>query len=352
MPGNFAIDDCLYTNSFCFMRRALRLLLVGIIFFSNAYGQQDSLYSKKMVRVYEDNDLLNIIGTPGDKGYTNGTRLDFFYRKKHASRFFVDRWLPKAGDGAVNTFSWSLMQVMFTPQDIAAVHPDVKDWPYAGALYMTHALHSANPVKKFSFQSEVVAGVMGPAALTAPFQRFIHRNIGSARPEGWNYQNPTDVLLNFNFTAEKMFWHFKQWLDVTGGAQGMAGTMLDGASVYTQVRIGLMSPYFNCLISQYVKPFAALRPLQVYLVARPALDWIGYNAILDGGVFAGKSDYYKQNEGGDPERINHAITRRMDVGIVFSYGNISCSFTQTILPRLVKDFSHQTVGNLSLNIGW
>jgi len=34
-------------------------------------------------RVYEDNDGVNILGQSTDDAYTNGTRLDLFYRPAH-----------------------------------------------------------------------------------------------------------------------------------------------------------------------------------------------------------------------------------------------------------------------------
>ncbi|HSC38809.1 MAG TPA: lipid A-modifier LpxR family protein, partial [Chitinophagaceae bacterium] len=95
-----------------------------------------------LFRLYEDNDFLNIAGRGTDKGYTNGTRLDYFYQKTHPSRFFLDKWFPAAGAGSVNTFSYSLMQVMLVPNDISTPLPDKNDWPYSGALVASHGLYS------------------------------------------------------------------------------------------------------------------------------------------------------------------------------------------------------------------
>lgn len=311
---------------------------------------QDSSNYRHMVRVYEDNDLIKVFGNTSDKGYTNGTRLDYYYVKSHDSRFFLDKLMPKAGKASVNTFGLSLMQTMFTPEDLKATEPNVSDWPYTGALFLTHSLHSSNPQKTYNLQTELVAGVMGKASMAEQLQTVIHKLIKSDKPMGWDKQYPTDILLNLNIALEKQLWHYKGVLDVIGGGQVMAGTMLDGASVFGQVRIGKMLPYFDGLMPQYTRPFRQKNKLQCYLVARPSLEWVGYNAVLEGGVFNGKSDYYKDKK--ETTSPNHSISRRLDLGLVLGYGCVSVSFTQRIMPRLIDGLYHERLGNLSLYIAW
>src|SRR5207248_10523214 len=96
-------------------RRALFfLLLLTALSAGVAEAQQGESYNR-MVRVYEDNDIINIKGNGTDQGYTNGTRFDLFYVKDKRSRFFIDRLMPNAGDSSVNTFGWGVMQIMITP---------------------------------------------------------------------------------------------------------------------------------------------------------------------------------------------------------------------------------------------
>src|SRR5580765_2538643 len=72
-----------------------------------------------LLRIYEDNDFLNIRGLGTDEAYTNGTLIDLFYRKKHPSHCWLDRAMPKAGEGSENIYGWGIMQLMFTPRDIS-----------------------------------------------------------------------------------------------------------------------------------------------------------------------------------------------------------------------------------------
>lgn len=301
-----------------------------------------------LLRLYEDNDFINITGNGTDKGYTNGTRLDYFFRKQRPSRFFIDSWFPRAGADAVNTFSYSLTQVMLVPNDISKPQPDKNDWPYSGALFLSHGLHSSNAAGKFALQAEIVAGVIGPLSLAKQAQTWVHRMIGYTTPMGWHYQMPNDVLLNVNMLAEKMIWQPGKAFELIGGAQIQAGTMLDGASVYTLLRAGNISPWFNGYLEQFSSPANKGRRLQYYIYLRPALQWSAYTALLEGGVFSGKNDYYAGigNKGSSPSP--HKITAAMDAGIVLAAGHISLSFSQKEWSPLLDGVSHPTTGNISV----
>lgn len=324
------------------------LLSFILIFTTGRSAAQDTAY-RHALRIYEDNDHLRFFGGISDEGYTNGTRLDYFYVKDHDSRFFLDRWLPKAGQAAVNTFGVGVMQTMYTPRD-PREDPDVQDWPYSGALYLSHTLHSSNPVRGYNLQTELVGGVMGEASGAQQFQKAIHQVISSKEFMGWDKQYPTDILLNLNLAVEKRLWHYGQALEVIGGAQGMLGTMIDGASVYSIIRIGKMQPYFSGLLQQYSRPFGQRNKLQWYFFVRPALEWVGYNAVLEGGLFNGKSRYYREN--GPYASVNRSISRRLDLGMVLSDGRFGLSMTRQSMHRLVDGIQRQTVGNLTLYVAF
>src|ERR1700741_5229695 len=100
--------------------KKLKGVAAVMVFFFMIYFDVHAQESKPahMIRLYEDNDFLNIGGKGTDKSYTNGTRLDFFYTKKRPPRF-IDRVMPVAGDSSRNIFGWGIMQVMVTPSDIS-----------------------------------------------------------------------------------------------------------------------------------------------------------------------------------------------------------------------------------------
>jgi lipid A 3-O-deacylase len=324
------------------------VLFLLIALQTTASAQADSGY-RHMFRVVDDNDVFKLVGDVSDKGYTNGTSIEYYYIKDHTSKFFLDKWMPKAGSNAVNTFGLSLTQDMYTPTELSTTEPDVKDWPYSGGLYLTHTLHSTNPLKKYNIQTEILGGVMGKAALDKQMQTFIHSMIASDKPLGWDKEYPTDVLLNLNFQYEHALWTFHDYLEIIGGGRAMVGTMLDGASVYGYVRLGKMVPYFDGFISRFARGFHQKNHLQFFLFAKPTLDWIAYDAILQGGVFQGKSDYYKSP---DAIKTDHNISRAISYGAALEFGCVSVSFAQATMPRQVDGIHHERLGSVALQVAF
>jgi len=305
-----------------------------------------------MFRVYEDNDALNVDFKikRSDQAYTAGTQLSMFYQKERRSRFFLDRWMPAAGDSSINTFGWSVMQMIFTPADLRRKTPVKNDYSYSAGLFATHSLHSANPVKKYGFQTELMMGVMGPPALGKQAQTLIHDVIHVQRPMGWATQLKTDVLLNLNFTAEKQLASHKNTLEWIGGVEYFGGTALNGGSIYTLIRFGRMNPYFNGFISQYTE--SSKNGWQFYGILRPIVELTLTNALLEGGMFSDNSYYsyegVKRPKGPD----NKKLIGMLDYGVVLARGNVSVSFTQRTMSPMLKGRKGHMVGNLSLYLAW
>jgi lipid A 3-O-deacylase len=343
-------------------RRALIFLLCYIIGTANTMRAQQTETRretyKSMFRIYEDNDVINIRGEGKDEGYTNGTRLDWYYIKNKPSRFFIDRLMPKAGDSSINTFSWGIMQVMFTPRDISKRIPDASDYPYSGGLFITHSLHAANPVKKYNLQTEWMLGVMGPPALAKETQKLVHRWIAYTQPRGWDYQLKTDLLLNLNFSAEKELVNINKAIEMIGGAQIFGGTALNGVAVYSIIRFGKMAPYFNGLISQYSSTTGAGARRQIYFFVRPSAEWMMSNALLEGGVFNKNNQRIPENATYNNDgparqvRVRERVGAKLDYGIVISSGRVGISFTQTTMTPMVKGTRAPVIGNISVHLAW
>jgi lipid A 3-O-deacylase len=343
--------------------------------------QQDT--PTRLLRIYEDNDFLNIRGQGTDDAYTNGTRIDYFYMPVHPSRWFIDKHMPKAGDSSVNVYGWGIMQLMFTPNDISDAGYQPNDYPWSGGLIATHTLYSYNPVKKYDFQTELVLGVMGPAALARQTQTLVHRMIHYTKPMGWKHQFRNDLLLNVDLTAEK---HLAAWgsaVEVIGGGQLFAGTMLNGISLYPLIRIGHLTPYFRGYLSQYSSPGASgtvrrARKWQAYCVVKPEGQLILTNALLEGGLFTRNPNLHKgdgpsKGQGSAAEPVGasttgpvadqasqaappyHALRKvvySLNYGAVVSSGNFSISFIQNTSTAMMKGLYSHDVGNISVYFSW
>jgi len=282
-----------------------------------------------MLNLYVDDDYINVLGKGTDEKYTGGIRWDYYYLKHKPSQFFLDKWMPKTGVKAVNTYRWGLMQITYTPTDISKINPDVNDYPYSAALFAIHSVYSCNSIKRISFQTDIIAGVMGPPAFGKEIQIFLHRLINYQQPKGWDKQLPADILLNVNITAEKMLWQPVNWLELTAGSRINIGTMTDGAAVYALIRTGKMDNYFGGILQRYSSVKNGLKRLQLYFTFKPSFEYVGYYALVDGGAFSGKSAYYKTAEQSrKPYDSFKGFSGSMDAGLNIVFGKAALSLSQ------------------------
>jgi lipid A 3-O-deacylase len=308
-----------------------------------------------LLRIYEDNDFFNIYLKGTDKAYTNGTRIDLFYTKKNNPHFFVDKVMPKAGDKSIDIYGWGITQLMYTPNNIATPDYQPDDYPYAGALFATHSLYSYNAAKKYDFQTELALGVSGPSSFTRQTQSFVHRLIHYQQPMGWDHQAKNELLLNVNFTVEKQLAQYNGWMELIAGSQVSAGTVYNAVSMYPELRIGKMSPYFNGYISQYSKNRKAKNKIQVYLFAKPQPLLVFTNELLQAKASQTVSKSQDEDAQDEPGKPHHNINRFVyyfSYGAVVTSGTFSISYTQTSETALLKGLYNHEFGNISLYFSW
>lgn len=317
--------------------------ILGCLF---ASGQEPGT-PQRFIRLYEDNDGINALFRGQDWGYTNGTRLDYFsLQQKQEPRLHQKN---RTFSAKYVTNGWSLLQVMITPQKTRPSIPDKNDYPYAGAMMVIHTRHKADPVNKRILQTEWVAGVMGPASLAEQTQVFLHRLIGDPRPNGWDYQLPADLLLNYNLTYEKQVAGNNKLILVTG-ANVFAGTLADGLAAYSIIRYQKNLGYFSGLASQHFP--TSKKKAGVALSLKPSLDALLYNALLDGGLFNSQSPVLNNNAKSGSELRRKKIQARLDIMLQVSFRQYSLSFTQKLHSPDYTNYSGHKVGNISLSVGW
>jgi len=318
------------------------MLLLSIS--TSVVAQQDD---KRLFRVFFDNDFFNINLRGTDEAYTYGLRFDYMYRLSHPPKFFLSRILPKAGPGSIDEFSWSLMQMAYTPRDISTFDFQPNDYPYSGALFLTHARRSYNPIKKYSFQTEILVGMLGPASLADESQKLFHELIKYQLADGWNYQLDNAPLINLNFTAEKQMYSGGKIFDVIAGTRLMAGTFNNSATIYPLFRFGKMNPYFKGFINQYSSEGLSRHKWQIYAIFKPEASWNISNALLTG---IGKQSYLNEER----KRLHplEKFTYAINYGAVVSWGHWSLTYTQTHTPALLDGLYTHTFGNFSLYYCW
>jgi len=318
-----------------------------------------------MFRAYEDNDFINARGCGTDDAYTNGTRLDYFYQPRHPSKNPIDHLLPKAGAHSINTYGWGIMQLMYTPKNITNSAYQPNDYPWSGALVVTHTLYSYNPEKKYDLRTELDLGMIGPASLAEQLQTGFHRLIHYFKPLGWSHQYPNDLLANIDVTAERQLAGNGSTIEWIGGSQLSAGTMMNSLTVFPLVRIGRMNPYFKGLFSQFASTGRNShhhKNWQLYFICRPELQLILTEAVLQGGMFTrnpnvkaaeGPAKPQQQSPASDqPYHPINNIVLASNFGAVASIGDFSISFNQNSSTAMMKGLYSHEVGNISLYFGW
>jgi hypothetical protein len=326
-----------------YMKRLLSCLLLCLpALFATAQVTQDAT---RQLQIFEDDDYFNIWGRGTDRAYSNGSSIAYLYMKNKQSTF-LDKWLlHQAGADGINVFEWDLMQIMITPNQIADTSYQPKDFYYAGALFATHALSSYNPIKKYGFRTEIVFGVMGPWALARETQTFFHNLINYQPPRGWENQVPNAPLLNYNFSFEVMLWNPVKALEVIGGLDAKAGTMTTSATLYSYLRYGLINPYFGDIDLKT----ATSRRFQLYVMARPQVSVIAYNALLQGGIFRSTSGNFEELAGQQRTHMRN-FTIGMDYGIGIVIKRTTISYTQKTRTEWMSGTGKHSVGNITLTI--
>ena len=243
------------------------------------------------------------------------------------------------------------MQIMVTPNDICKTEYQPEDYHYAGALFITHTLFSYNEEKKYNFQTEILGGIRGPGTHAGGTQKTIHRWIGYQEPMGWDNQLKTIPLLNISFTVEKQVYGLNNFLEVIGGAQAAAGTMLDAVTIYPLIRIGKMTPYFNGFFSHYASSHSSGKKVktQFYFTAKPKISFVAHNALFQGRT--ANTPVITTKEPVAELQLNHVLPE-FEFGIMIVHGNFSMGYTQTHSSPYVEGLYDHNVGNLSIYISW
>jgi hypothetical protein len=113
-----------------------------------------------------------------------------------------------------------------------------------------------------------------------------------------------------------------------------------------------MQSYFSGYINQFSMAKGNGHRLQYYFFVKPAVQWWSFNALLEGGLFSGRSSYYAGVDSKGQSPTLKKVTVAVDAGVVLVLGNVSFSLIQKELSPAIHDVSNQTIGNISLTYSW
>lgn len=179
------------------------LILIVIIFSHAAYADKtfqekipQQLFDKpdtSFLTLTSENDRYGGNGT--DENYTNGARLTYYDTSRNASRLVegLETIMPWFRVNQTTNTYFTLGQNMYTPRVIATRVPNPTDRPYAAILYGSVGSNTISD--NHMDDVEITFGVVGPAALGKPIQKFVHKQIDSPDPKGWDSQLKNEPAL-------------------------------------------------------------------------------------------------------------------------------------------------------------
>ena len=175
---------------------------------------------------------------------------------------------------------------------------------------------------------------MGPAALGDQIQTNIHRWLKNPLPHGWQYQVQNDIIINYQLNYEKQLIVAPGNFLLNTTAEARMGTLNDK-----------LSGGFNFMAGRFNKRFMpvtyAKRKTEYYFYAQSRLNFIGYDASLQGGLFNHSNPYTISAE--DISRVNF----QADAGIIVNLKKFYLSYTQSFLTQEFRTGRSHRWGGIS-----
>lgn len=292
------------------------------------------------------NDVF--VGSDGG-GYTSGITLSHLRSAAPGEASIaplpvIGTVAPWLGVGPAALTRFSLSQILVTPHDLTRKVPDPLDAPYVGALWLGAGQVSVDG--NVADMAGLRLGVLGPAAGGRRSQTLIHRLIGSDRPQGWDSQGPTRLLLG---VERYRAWRLapaaddgRPHADAVVSAGATAGNLqsLLGASVLLRYGTGLQRN-FPSAVHQEIRGGDP-----VYL----GNGWFVYAGLTGARVFSHAgigSNHYPEDNISELRR-NQTVAL---AGIAYGFKSASVSFSlQSASPLITSSSKREPYGSLTLTI--
>jgi hypothetical protein len=163
------------------------------------------------------------------------------------------------------------------------------DRPFAGVLYGT--LEGTYTFERSFLKAELLLGIMGPSALTKEMQDWIHENItGDGIFDGWAYQVPDQMILNFRLSGAYDLLPDSRWFDAFAMGTARVGNLHIDATPLLGLRIGKYGPlgqssaFGNTLIASRTQK-------EIYLKSTVSATFTAFNGTAQGNLFRGDFEY-------------------------------------------------------------
>ncbi|MEM9341228.1 MAG: lipid A deacylase LpxR family protein [Bacteroidota bacterium] len=264
------------------MRTSLTILSLFVAFIT--LSQKKVLNRELMVE--NDNDAYTLNLTR-DQYYSNGVAVRY--------RILTDsnRW-KDSFEKVIR--SYHINHRIYSPKRIWWEDSADMDRPFAGQLSL--AISNEYYFKKQSYLNiKFELGWMGPAIKTGKLQYRWHKAFGMSLPRGWKFQINDAPIINLYGTYSKTWLSFKN-VDMTSESNVALGTSFTHARQELMFRFGTIRPIhkstqYNGLVgTKKGKPGNH----EFYFFISPGLEFVGYNATIEGNLIGKESIYTEESE--------------------------------------------------------
>ncbi|RED92456.1 hypothetical protein C7460_13024 [Marinoscillum furvescens DSM 4134] len=190
--------------------------------------------------------------------------------------------------------TYQLNHRIYTPSWIGWDSPSLLDRPYAGTLSATLGNEYYFPGNHY-LKAHLEIGWMGPGSLVGQTQKTWHRWFGMPEPKGWKYQINNSPIVNLHLKYAKALISTRNF-ELVSESTVSAGSIYNLARQELVVRFGELKPlsqsaYVSASIGNQKEKRIEPSLTEIYFFYAPGLEYVLYNATLEGNLIGKKSEY-------------------------------------------------------------
>lgn len=289
-----------------------------------------NIQSKNYFRFHYDNDYF----TKTDYYYSQGITLEYVHprlKKNPLTRILVK---PKNSDAKYGV-TFNLFG--YTPTSINSEAILYGDRPYESSMSFKTFAVGSDSIHNHRIASAFSIGIIGPAAQGEQIQTGIHRWLKNILPKGWQHQIQNDIIINYQFNYEKKLLGTGNGFLLNVAAEARLGTLHNRAG-----------GGFNFMTGHFNNPYQSGKrnKMEYYFFGQSRLNFIGYDATMQGGLLNRKSPY--TIAAGDVSRI----TFQADAGMVVNFKKLYFSYTQSFLTKEFETGRYHRWGGISFGFSF
>lgn len=255
--------------------------LIVVLLMHCTYVLKSQEYSRE-IGIQTDNDAYLWYGQ--DRYYTNG--LFIFFRQAADQKRFQNKKLDKV------IYEIGIGQQMYTPLSAFLPEAYLQDRPFAGYLFAKGQINLFYKDEQV-LKAGISLGTVGPNALAEETQNLLHKTVGLYETSGWHYQINNSAAIDMRLAYTALFLRKRNVFDVSFESQLNFGTTFTGVGLGLLFRTGNINPfnqsaYHNARISRNKTRDKALKK-ELYVYAKPQLNYVAYDATIQGGFFSSGS---------------------------------------------------------------